>query len=118
MKNFADYPTEELVELYNRSEPYDFESQEARHEMRAELQRREPYVGMPVTYMCGSDRYAGKVTSIERNGRTIVVHLGLPHTAIKFSKRSDGSWRVQGWKGRGAFRLALGFADSYSDPSF
>src|SRR5271166_6160432 len=33
---------------------------------------RKPYVGMPATYRIGSDAYAGKITEVLRNGKTVV----------------------------------------------
>lgn len=62
-------------------------------------------VGLPATISIGSDRYAAKVVRV--TARTIVVSHGQ---VFRFTKR--------GWQAGRSYRLAVGYAEDYRDPSF
>lgn len=67
-------------------------------------------VGLPVTYCIGSDRYADKITHIERNGKT----LHCDHGVFTYRKKSN-TYKTMGQK---YGTLIIGHAENYRDPSF
>lgn len=74
-------------------------------------------IGMPCTYCIGSDCYAGRVSNVLRNGKTVQVTLdGLAEWPDKeFTLRQNGDWRI---KGQNHGRLLLGKAGSHTDRGF
>ena len=68
-------------------------------------------VGLPATIHIGSDRYAAKVVRV--TAKTIVVsrHEGdTDGQVFRFTKR--------GWQAGRSYRLTVGYAEDYRDPSF
>ncbi len=74
-----------------------------------------PTVGMPATYNCGSDRYSGKILSVERKGQVVVFERASNGNRMTFTRRMDGRYMEQG-DGDRRFSLTLGVAEDYWDP--
>ena len=99
------------------------------------LDSTEAAVGVGVTEIMWTDRKAGTIIEVKRNGRTLVIQydkairtdgLGMTDAQTyrferdtdgatrEFTLRKDGTYRVKGGSGR----LILGVRDSYHDYSF
>ena len=74
-----------------------------------------PTIGMLATYTIGSDRYAGSIAEIKRNGRTIVFKFAHSGRCEDFTLRGRGMYYGKGSK---CGYLSLGVAEDYRDPSF
>lgn len=75
----------------------------------------KPYIGMPVTYCIGSDRYAGEIKQMMGTKFLTVICKGLEKYPEIFSLRKNGQYRS---KGTSAGYLILGEAREYMDPHF
>lgn len=81
-----------------------------------------PCVGMPVTLCLLNDRYAGKITGVERNGRTIYfahdefVKSDDDYRGHPFTLRNNGRYVLSGADKHAAYSLSLGHANTYQAP--
>jgi hypothetical protein len=99
------------------------------------LDNTEAAVGVGVTEIMWTDRRAGTIIEVKRNGRTLVVQYdeairtdangmsdaqsyrferNTDAATREFTLRKDGTYRVKGGSGR----LILGVRDAYHDYSF
>ena len=73
-------------------------------------------VGVPCTISIGSDQYSGEIVSATPSLHTIVIAYtgrgGLSGEQRTFRRAKDGRYKS------GNFRLSIGTADNYRDPSF
>lgn len=67
-------------------------------------------IGLAATYCIGSDRYASRITEVNRNGREVVTGVAT------FTYRSKRDMYIS--KGGKCGSLQLGVAEDYRDPSF
>lgn len=74
-------------------------------------------VGTPATYAIGSDRYAGEVVSVRKNGQEIWFRSkGSSGEGEPFTYRGVSGCYVS--KGSSYGVLLIGTAEDYRDPSF
>jgi hypothetical protein len=76
-----------------------------------------PYVGMPVTYCIGSDRYAYEIVKATLSLKTVWIKSTDKNDIriVKFTLRNDGYYTETG---KNCGFLRLGYAEDYRDPSF
>ena len=72
-------------------------------------------VGTPATFHIGSDRYAGSIVNVKRNGRTITFRFANSNREEDFTLRGGGTYYS---KGSNCGYLSLGVAEDHRDPSF
>lgn len=70
----------------------------------------KPLPGMPCTVCIGSDRYASSIVSVSASGKSLVLESGE-----KVRLKKNGAYRTTG---RVGFRVWIGVAENYRDPSF
>lgn len=70
-----------------------------------------PLPGMLATVTIGSDEYGGTVEMVSASGKTVYVST-MAHTFMSFRRNKHGRWAS------GNYRLHIGTADTYLDPSF
>lgn len=74
-----------------------------------------PVAGTPATVRIGSDRYAAQIVAVSKTGAKIVVEYttdGHKGERVVFHRNGRGLYQA------GAYRLAIGEAVDYRDPSF
>ena len=74
-----------------------------------------PPIGILATYTIGSDRYAGTITEIKHNGRTMIFKFKNFKRTEEFTLREGGAYYA---KGSNCGYLIIGIAIDYRDPSF
>lgn len=74
-----------------------------------------PAVGTPALYRIGSDRHAGRIVEVKRNGRTLIWEGSHGHREI-FTLRADGRYLLE----RRAYGALLvgNTSPTYLDPDF
>lgn len=80
--------------------------------------KKVPAVGMPATYVIGSDNYAGTISYVSPSGAFVLfVKPGWTRSDqfLRFNRSAKGRYQTAG--GRSGY-LHLGTARDYRDPSF
>jgi hypothetical protein len=70
----------------------------------------EPYIGMPVTYQIGSDRYAYYIVKMSASGKTVWLNADHGNKETKFTLRKNGFYREANHK-CGLLRLGIAITE-------
>jgi hypothetical protein len=96
-----------------------YDDQCYQHGLPSHGREQKPYVGMPATYVTGSDQYAGKLINVSRTGRQVTWQRDgstLASWDLKvFTRRRNGEYTQVGSK---YGHLKLGVAKTILDEGF
>lgn len=95
------------------------ESPLASPEARSPSGPAAPVVGMPATIHVGSDRYAGVVSWVAANHRSVQVKMkrALRSDSVLMARCGRKGWRVTSGSMKDS-KIVLGHAEAFMDPSF